>query len=124
MKNETPHTASNSSILVAGQSMLELLKYAFYRNAYFRVPNPDRRHDEPHDYKKGYEIRLVLESKEEVTAVQRALKKFQFRLSAPYEHGRHRIIQPIYGKKAVARFCDLLSLSTDEVPPAIPRDST
>ena len=99
-----------------------LLRRAFERNAYFRMPNAERREDEPDTYKKGYEVRLVLESADELAAVRSALEELDFKLAASFQHGR-RVAQPIYGKKSVARFCEMLSLPDERVPSALPRSS-
>lgn len=83
------------------------LSALFRRNGYVRRPNPDRRAAEPREYKKGYEVRLVADSKAELKEIKRLL------LAAGLEPGRpfakaNQWRQPLYGREAVSKFLDLI----------------
>jgi hypothetical protein len=75
----------------------------FRRNGYVRVVNEERRRELGQKYKKGYEVRLVARSKEELENMRRSLEKVGFKPGKPYKK-RAQFVQPIYGKSAVAWF--------------------
>src|SRR2546430_41842 len=83
------------------------LAASFHRNGYMRRPNPDRRKAEPHEYKKGYEIRLVADSRAELRTIRRLLRAAGFKPPSAFAKAR-QWRQPIYGWQAVARFLDLI----------------
>jgi len=79
----------------------------FERTAYVRCCDPERRVRERASYKKGFEVRLVLESKEDVRIVRRLLRAVGLRPGKTF--GKHsRIVQPVYGEPAVRWFLDRL----------------
>ena len=84
------------------------LAASFRHNGYMRKPNPDRRAAEPHEYKKGYEIRLVADSLAELRTIRRLLRAAGFKPPAAFAKAK-QWRQPIYGREAVARFLDLIA---------------
>jgi hypothetical protein len=81
----------------------ERLARFFRRNGYLRMPNPARRKEERSKYKKGYEVRLVLRSEGELEEARELLVQTGFKPARPFRKVR-RLIQPIYGKRAVEQF--------------------
>ncbi len=57
----------------------------FQRNGYMRVPNDDRREEEPRNYKKGYEIRLVANTQRAITAIRRLLRQAGLKSGKPFK---------------------------------------
>jgi hypothetical protein len=89
------------------------LAQIFHRNGCMRLPDETRQLKEGHTkYKKGYEIRLVAETKTELNQIRRLLKQLGFTPGSPYEKG-YQIVQPIYGKEAAVKFGEIL-LSHEE----------
>ena len=88
----------------AQQAEAQLLHF-FQRNGYVRVPSPDRKEEDP-DYKKGYEVRLVLNSSIELAQVEWLLKQVDLKPGKPFQK-HSRFVQPIYGKHAVNWFLAL-----------------
>ncbi len=84
------------------------LAYFFYRNGCLRLPNATRRKEGSQKYKKGYELRLVAQTKNELKQIRRLLQQMGFKLGKPYQKGR-QTVQPVYGKQAVEQFCNLLA---------------
>ncbi len=80
-----------------------LLVELFQRSGYMRVPNAERRDEEKQAYKKGYEIRLVVDTKRELADVRRLLRQLELKGGKPFQKG-NRWVQPIYGKAALDRF--------------------
>ena len=84
------------------------LKEVFKRNGYVRKQSRSRLKKEGYDeYKKGDEVRLVAETKAELTSIRKALQTAEFKPSRPFEKGR-QWVQPIYGRENVARFLKLI----------------
>ena len=80
-----------------------LLKGYFRRNGYVREANAARKREGASVYKKGCEVRLVLDDKREVRAVVRALKTVDLKPGKVFEkHGK--LVVPIYGKAALVWF--------------------
>jgi hypothetical protein len=75
----------------------------FERNGYLRYPNPDRREKESRTYKKGYEVRLVAYSRQELTHIRRLLKAAGLPAGKPFAKVG-RWVQPVYGREPVERF--------------------
>lgn len=84
-----------------------LLASSFERNGCLRVPNPERRKNEPRSYKMGYEIRLVATSKRELRDLRRAIRACGFKPGSPFTKV-NRWIQPIYGRQAMESLAELL----------------
>jgi len=80
-----------------------LLRYFFKWKGHVRWPNPKRRRQDGQKYKKGYEIRLVVKTREELRQMRQQLRRAGFKLGKPFKKAK-QIVQPIYGKQAVERF--------------------
>jgi hypothetical protein len=90
------------------QTTVQRLASFFHRNGYVRRQNPKRvKKDGWGRYKKGDEVRLVAETGQELTLIRNLLEKAGFKPGSPFEKGR-QYRQPIYGRKAVARFLELV----------------
>jgi len=72
----------------------------FARCGYVRRRDADRRVREGRSYKKGYEVRFVLDSSDELRAVRRLLQAVGLRPGRPF-HKHRRLVQPVYGRAAV-----------------------
>jgi hypothetical protein len=83
-----------------------LLVGLFLRNGYVRSPSETRRDREGREYKKGYEVRLVLNTREELAQARRLLAQAGLRAGRPFAKHR-RIVQPIYGREALERFLEV-----------------
>jgi hypothetical protein len=76
----------------------------FHRNGYVRSPNLTRRKRLGADlYKKGWEIRLVAKSRNELYLIRKLLDKAGLRKGKPFKKGMNTV-QPVYGKEAVQWF--------------------
>ena len=96
------------------------LAAVFHRNGYVRWPNWDRRASDGYvGYKKGYEVRLVASSTDELAAIRVLLARAGFRLARPFTKAR-QWRQPVYGRPAVARFLHLIGWSPDAEPGVAP----
>ena len=101
----TPDGPSFEDILAAIRRLREL----FYRNGYLREPNEHQKFvgREHGTYHKGYELRLVVSSEQELEEVRRLLDRLAFKLAAPHRKGK-LFRQPVYGKEPVERFLALV----------------
>ncbi len=70
------------------------------RNGCIREPNPDRLAEGHQAYKKGWEVRIVLESQAEAEEVRQLAIRLGLRPGRRYRKGL-RWVQPIYGFEAV-----------------------
>lgn len=75
----------------------------YQRNGYLRRPNVDRRKKESRSYKMGYEIRLVANTKRELTELRRAIRQAGLKPGKAFAKV-NRWVQPIYGLDALDRF--------------------
>ena len=75
----------------------------YRKNGYARTPNTKRRASEKAKYKKGWEIRLVLGSEDELDEVRRLLKQEGMEPGNPFRKST-RWVQPLYGKRIFERF--------------------
>lgn len=82
-----------------------VLVWYFQRNGCVRVVDEERRQKLGQKYKKGYEVRLVANSEDELQEIQRLISKAGFWLAKPYRK-RSQIVQPIYGKATVDWFLE------------------
>lgn len=90
-----------------------LLAGYFRRNGYVRRQNPKRLADEGYSkYKKGDEVRLVAKSQEELELIRRLLTETGFKPGSPFAKAK-QICLPVYGRKAVARFLELVEAESD-----------
>jgi hypothetical protein len=93
----------------------------YQRNGVVRRPNSARRKKEKQRYHKGYEVRLVAFSEDELATIRDLLRQAGFaKLGRPFRK-IHRLIQPLYGKAAVAQF---LALVGDDQAPDRSRPTT
>ena len=102
---------------------VEQLTAFFRRNGYVRRQNSDRLGAEGYrSYKKGDEVRLIAESVVELRLLRRLLKVAKFTPGRPYAKAR-QWCQPIYGRRAVARFLILVGEpdAQPRVAPSAPR---
>lgn len=96
---------------------IELLAGRFARGGCARLPNLERREEmTSRYYKKGYEIRMPVRGAEDLEQVLQALALIEIRPGASYQKVRQRIV-PIYGKKQVMRFCEVVLKITDGISP-------
>ena len=80
-----------------------LLTY-FNRNGYFRSPNLKRRKIVgANKYKKGWEVRLVAKTKDELYLISELLDEVGLKKGKPFKKG-NLTVQPVYGKQAVEWF--------------------
>ena|SRR2546421_13129244 len=75
----------------------------FLRNGVIREPDRLRRAKEKSTYKKGYEVRLVAFTREELGQIRGFLHRAGFPLAKPFAKSR-RFVQPVYGRQAVETF--------------------
>jgi len=75
----------------------------FRRNGYTRAPRDERRRELGRKYKKGWEVRLVLKTQEELDEVRGLLAQAGLKAAKPFKKSK-RWAQPIYGKEAVELF--------------------
>jgi hypothetical protein len=85
----------------------ELARF-FNAKGYMRFPNPERREREGFNYKKGYEVRLVVKDEIELQTIRQLLERLGFKLGKPFQKA-NQLVQPIYSKDAVERFQDILN---------------
>lgn len=79
------------------------LAQLFQRNGYIRAPREERRQEIGRRYHKGWEVRLVLNSEEELEEVRGLLEQAGLKAGRPFKKSR-QWAQPIYGKGAVDIF--------------------
>ena len=94
---------------VPSAAVVEELATLFYRNGYVRVPDMDRRAATPRTYKKGYEVRLVADTTEELEYIQHLLRLAGFEPGQPFAKAK-QWRQPLYGRAAVERFLEMVGL--------------
>jgi len=94
-------TVETSAVLNA---MTELLRW-FERGGYLRCCDPQRRAREGDAYKKGYEVRFVLDSEKNLQEVRRLLAAAGIRPGKPFRK-HQRYVQPVYGRSTVEWFVD------------------
>lgn len=86
-----------------------------------RVPDPARRKPGSRIYKKGYEMRFVVETEGELREVQKLLRTAGVKMGRPYPK-HSRLVQPVYGKAAVVFLCYRLGIDPPATTPT-PRRS-
>ncbi len=96
------------------QSAFEFIKTLAERAAYIRRPNPQRREKDGQKYKKGYEIRLPVNSDRELRQARNALSELGFSVGRPFQKQSQYVLS-IYGRDQVARFIKFFSLSSRRV---------
>jgi hypothetical protein len=89
-------------------AVVRRLAQFFQRNGYVRWQDEQRLTEEGWQvYKKGHEIRLVADSMEELATIRGLLEQAGFKPGEPFIKGR-QYRQPLYGKRAVSRFLELV----------------
>lgn len=78
------------------------LKQFFQQRGYVRIADEERRAKSA-EYKKGWEVRLVAKTESELMVIRDWLKQVDFKPGKPFRKSR-RLVQPIYGKKALKWF--------------------
>ena len=86
--------------------MAELLVW-FERGGYIRRCDSQRRAREGRGYKKGYEVRFVVDSEDELQVVRRLLTAAKLRPGKPFRK-HQRMVQPVYGRATVEWFVNRL----------------
>jgi hypothetical protein len=69
-------------------------------NSYARVPNQERREEGWSAYKKGYELRIVVKTQDDVKRVRRLLQDAGIHPGKPFRKAQ-QWVQPVYGRQAV-----------------------
>lgn len=83
----------------------------FWRSGRVRLQDPQRYQEEGHKkYKKGDEIRLVVNDVDELEELLAAMEVAGFTPGRPYL-GVKQMILPLYGKAEVARFLQMVAAS-------------
>lgn len=104
------------------QSAAELQDW-FDRIGYVRICNTQRRKREGQAYKKGYEVRFALDSRDAVREVQRLLTTVGLRPGKPYRK-YDRIVLPVYGRASVEWFVKRLPKGSEQVRHGFAPDGT
>jgi hypothetical protein len=76
------------------------LAFFLQRNSCLRRPSTLRKKEGAEAYKKGWEMRIVVESAAELTQLRRLLRR-SGQLPAKAYRKRNKWIQPVYGREAV-----------------------
>lgn len=69
-------------------------------NSYARVPDETRQEEGWTAYKKGYELRIVVKSSDDLKRVRRLLQDAHIKPGKAYRKAQ-QWVQPVYGKQAV-----------------------
>ena len=69
-------------------------------NSYARVPDETRQEEGWSSYKKGYEMRIVVKSQDDLRKVRRLLQDASIKPGKAYRKAQ-QWVQPVYGKQAV-----------------------
>jgi hypothetical protein len=69
-------------------------------NSYARVPNTDRQEEGWTAYKKGYELRIVVKTQDDLKKVRRLLLDAGIQPGKAYRKAQQWVV-PVYGKQAV-----------------------
>ncbi len=69
-------------------------------NSYARVPDETRQDEGWKEYKKGYELRIVVKTQEDLKRVRKLLQDARIKPGKAYRKAQ-QWVQPVYGKQAV-----------------------
>lgn len=97
---------SKSKPEAKAEAVRQLARF-FHRNGYLRWRNPQRLKSDGRAYKKGAEIRLVANSKQELATIRRLLKTAGFKAGRPFVKAR-QFRQPVYGIDQVIAFLKII----------------
>lgn len=90
------------------KTVVQRLARIYSQKGYVRRQDPERFAKEGStQYKKGEEIRLIADSREELKQIRQLLEQAGFKPGRPFGKG-NKYCQPVYGKQAVARFLKLV----------------
>lgn len=106
MAKKKPLPRSQPKTLLPAAKLIRL-RELFNRNGYVRLQDPDRVESGGREYKKGDEVRLVADSRAELTEIRRLLTEAGFKLGRPFAKA-NQFRQPFYGRDQVARFLALM----------------
>ncbi len=81
----------------------QLLRQLFSETGYVRLADEARRQADGASYKKGYEVRLVVQTEAELAELRRWLARAGFKPAKPFVKG-NQLVQPVYGRAAVEWF--------------------
>lgn len=87
-----------------------LLRKHIRENSYVRTPDLDQRRELKAKYKKGYELRIVVRSVDDVERVSAALIELGFKPGKPFEKARQFVV-PVYGPEAVELWSRVMNTS-------------
>lgn len=77
-------------------------------NSYARVPDETRQEEGWGSYKKGYELRIVVKSQDDVKKLRKLLQDSHIKPGKAYRKAQ-QWVQPVYGKQAVNQLTALKS---------------
>jgi hypothetical protein len=69
-------------------------------NSYARLPDEARQEEGWSSYKKGYELRIVVKTQQDLRNVRRLLQDASFKPGKAYRKAQQWVV-PVYGKEAV-----------------------
>ncbi len=69
-------------------------------NSYARVPDETRQEEGWTEYKKGYELRIVVKTQDDLKRVRKLLQDVSIKPGKAYRKAQ-QWVQPVYGKQAV-----------------------
>lgn len=69
-------------------------------NSYARVPDETRQDEGWKEYKKGYELRIVVKTQDDLKRVRKLLQDAAIKPGKAYRKAQ-QWVQPVYGKQAV-----------------------
>lgn len=70
-------------------------------NSYARMPNPDRQDEGYGSYKKGYELRIVVRSQDDIRKLRRLLNEQGITAGKAFRKAQQWVV-PVYGRNAVS----------------------
>lgn len=88
--------------------MTEALADYVRANSYARVPNTDRQDEGWTAYKKGYELRIVVKTQDDLKKLRRLLLEAGIQPGKAYRKAQQWVV-PVYGKQAVNQLVALKS---------------
>ncbi len=113
--SSTVKRARAAKVKAIPQARIDQLTALFDQQGYMRRPDKKRRRKTPASYKKGYEIRLIAHSREELLSIRRLLETCGIKLGRAFEKGA-QWRQPIYGREQVRRLLNLVGADPETFP--------
>jgi len=103
-KSTATKTASTKSNKMDKRTAFATLKKVFLRNGYLKVKDEDQAENAGSQvYKKGYEVRLIPDTKQELSLIRKAIASMDLYVAKPFQK-HNNTIQPIYGKEITLKF--------------------